>query len=74
MRQWEISPAFDAPALEAQFKEMAAAAGIKAGDLLMPLRVMLVGAKFGPGVFEIAVMLGKDESLNRVRHTLGLLK
>jgi glutamyl-tRNA synthetase len=74
IRQWEDGQSFDAAGLETRFKEMAAAAGIKPGDLLMPLRIMLVGAKFGPGVFEITEMLGREESLSRIRYTLGLLE
>jgi glutamyl-tRNA synthetase len=73
MSQWKGGQDFDAAVLETQFKEMAAAAGIKPGDLLMPLRVMLVGAKFGPGVFEVASMLGREESISRIRYTLGIL-
>jgi len=34
---------------------------------------MLVGGKFGPGVFDIAEILGKDETIKRIKHTLGLL-
>ncbi len=40
----------------------------------MPLRIMLVGAKFGPHVFDIAVLLGRDETIRRIRHTLQLLQ
>jgi glutamyl-tRNA synthetase len=75
IRQWELQPGWgDAHTLEAGFKEMAAAAAIKPGDLLLPLRVMLVGGKFGPHVFDIAALLGRRETIERVRHTLGLLK
>ena len=75
IRQLELGGELTDPhALEAQFKEMAAAAGIKPGELLMPLRIMLVGGKFGPHVFDIAVVLGKEETIRRIRHTLGLLK
>jgi glutamyl-tRNA synthetase len=70
----ELNPDLDAHALEAQFKEMAAAAAIKPGDLLMPFRLMLVGGKFGPGVFDIVVLLGKEETIRRIRHMLNLLK
>lgn len=59
--------------LEKTFKEIAAASQIKAGDVLLPFRVMLVGAKFGPGVFDIAVALGKVETVARIRHALQLL-
>jgi glutamyl-tRNA synthetase len=73
VRQFELMPQWEAGALEKEFTEMAAAATIKAGDLLLPLRIMLVGAKFGPGVFAIAGLLGREETLHRIRHTLGLL-
>jgi glutamyl-tRNA synthetase len=54
--------------LEAQFKALAAQKNIKPGDVLMPLRVMLVGGKFGPGVFDIATLIGKEETIRRI-HT-----
>ena len=59
--------------LEACFKESAAAAQLKPGDLQLPLRIMLVGGKFGPPVFEIAEVLGREETLRRIGHTLQLL-
>jgi len=70
---FEQTETFEAGPLETHFKEMAAAAVIKPGELLLPLRVMLVGGKFGPGVFDIAAMLGSEETVQRIRHTLGLL-
>lgn len=74
IRQWQLEQGWDAHTLETGFKEMAAAATIKPGELLLPLRIMLVGGKFGPHVFDIAVLLGRRETIERVRHTLGLLK
>ncbi|SFQ43837.1 glutamyl-tRNA synthetase [Parafilimonas terrae] len=59
--------------LENSFKELAAASQIKPGDVLLPLRIMLVGGKFGPHVFNIAEVLGKKETINRIKHTLSLL-
>ncbi len=59
--------------LEKTFKELAAEKQIKPGDVLMPLRVMLVGGKFGPGVFDIAALLGKKETLARIEYGLSLL-
>jgi glutamyl-tRNA synthetase len=73
IRQYELATTFEAATLEAGFKEMAAAAAIKPGELLLPLRVMLVGAKFGPGVFDIAGALGKEDTIQRIRHALDLL-
>lgn len=74
IRQFELHPNWEVASLEATFKEIAAAAAIKPGDLLLPLRVMLVGGKFGPHVFDIAVLLGREETLGRVRRVLALLE
>jgi glutamyl-tRNA synthetase len=62
-------------AIEEAFKNLAAEHSIKVGELQMILRVMLVGSKKGPAVFEIAHVLGADETAERIRlcmQTLGL--
>lgn len=44
------------------------------GKVMPPLRLALVGAMQGPHVFDILSLLGKEESLNRMKHicdTLG---
>ncbi|MEE1946528.1 glutamate--tRNA ligase [Pedobacter sp. KR3-3] len=51
---------------ETQFKALAENKGFKPGELMLPLRVMLVGGKFGPGVFDIANVLGKTETQRRI--------
>jgi glutamyl-tRNA synthetase len=51
---------------EEQFKALAEAKGIKAGELMLPFRIMLVGGKFGPGVFDIAKTLGKTATQERI--------
>jgi glutamyl-tRNA synthetase len=33
---------------------------------MLPFRIMLVGGKFGPGVFDIAKLLGKTTTQNRI--------
>jgi glutamyl-tRNA synthetase len=57
-------------ALEATFKQTAESAGIKPGELQLPLRIMLVGGKFGPPVFQIAAVLGRNETSARIRYAL----
>ena len=59
--------------LEKTFKEIAAVNEIKAGELMLPLRIMLVGGKFGPHVFNIAEVLGKEETIKRIEYALRLL-
>lgn len=51
---------------EEDFKTLAEQNGFKPGELMLPLRIMLVGGKFGPGVFDIAALLGKQETQNRI--------
>ena len=59
--------------LEANFKELATAHEIKPGDLLLPLRIMLVGGKFGPGVFEIIESIELSDTNARIEHSLRLI-
>ncbi len=54
-------------ALETGFTEFAAQKGLKKGELMLPLRIMLVGGKFGPGVFAIAELIGKEETMKRIK-------
>lgn len=73
IRSYEVIQLWNANDLEATFKEIAAANGLKPGELMLPFRIMLVGAKFGPGVFDIATLIGKKETIDRIRHTMALL-
>jgi glutamyl-tRNA synthetase len=59
--------------LESSFNEQMTASGLKKGDVLLPLRIMLVGGKYGPGVFDIAEAIGKEETKKRITDTLSNL-
>lgn len=61
-----------AASLENSFKELATEKTIKPGELQLPFRIMLVGGKFGPPVFNIAELLGKAETINRIEKALPL--
>lgn len=75
--QWAIGLAsvetWDTPSIEADFKQAAADGGIKPGELQLPLRVMLVGGKFGPPVFEIAAIVGREQTISRIKAVLAEL-
>lgn len=43
------------------------------GAVLWPMRYALTGAKRSPDPFTVASILGKDESLRRIRHAITLL-
>ncbi len=62
----------DAVVFEQQFKALMEEKGLKAGDVMLPFRIMLVGGKFGPHVFDIAALLGKDETINRIEQALAV--
>lgn len=63
---------WNAGVLENSFKELAVEKNIKPGELQLPFRIMLVGGKFGPPVFNIAEILGKEETLNRIQKAVPL--
>ncbi len=58
--------------IEQLFKSKAEEKGIKIGELMLPFRIMLVGGKFGPQVFEIAALIGQEETIDRIK--IGLLQ
>ena len=73
IRNYSMSTSWNHTELENSFKEIASVNRIKPGELMLPFRIMLVGAKYGPGVFDIAVLLGKEETLKRIRLALSIL-
>jgi glutamyl-tRNA synthetase len=61
---------WNAASIESLFKQLAEQASIKPGELQLPFRLMLVGGKFGPTVFDIAALLGKEETASRIHYGL----
>lgn len=53
--------------LESFYKLAIQASGMKMGELMLPFRIMLVGGKFGPHVFDIADRLGREETVARMK-------
>ena len=53
-------------ALEASLKSMAEALGLGLGKLAQPLRAALTGQTTSPGIFDVLVLLGREESLARI--------
>ncbi|WP_231425595.1 MULTISPECIES: glutamate--tRNA ligase [Pedobacter] len=62
----------DAASEEVAFKALAEEKGFKPGELMLPFRIMLVGGKFGPGVFDIAVLLGVEETKARIAKAVNV--
>ena len=57
---------WDHDAADVAVREVAEQTGIKLGKLAQPLRAALTGKTTSPGIFDVLVLLGKDESLARI--------
>lgn len=60
--------------LETEIKSLIEEKKVGVGDMLWPMRVALSGRKASPGPFEIAEVLGKKESLERIKKAIDLLR
>ncbi len=69
--EWAVAleqlPEWSEHVIEANFNEFAVSKGLKKGELMLPLRIMLVGGKYGPGVFIISDIIGKEETIKRIK-------
>ena len=63
----EKAEEWDAPALETAIKAFAEEQGLKLGKVAQPLRAALTGKSTSPGVFDVLALVGRDESLARIR-------
>ncbi len=63
----EAVTVWDAQTLEAAVRAEAEASGLKLGALAQPLRAALTGRATSPGIFDVFVVLGREESLGRLR-------
>jgi glutamyl-tRNA synthetase len=58
---------WEASAIEATLRALAEERGLKPRDAFQPLRLAITGSKISPGLFESIELLGRDESLVRLR-------
>jgi glutamyl-tRNA synthetase len=63
----EGQTSWETGALEAALRSHAEASGIKFGQIAQPLRAALTGRGVSPGIFDVMIALGKEESINRIR-------
>ena len=57
---------WDLASVEGAIREIADSAGVKLGKLAQPLRAALTGRTTSPGIFDVLVLLGREESLSRI--------
>jgi glutamyl-tRNA synthetase len=65
-RALEAVSDWTAESLESALRLQAEAAGIGGGKLIHPFRVALLGVAVSPGIFEVAVVLGRERTLSRL--------
>lgn len=72
-KEFDALPDWSSAFIEDAFKKQAVVCNIKPGELQLPFRIMLVGGKFGPPVFDIAEIIGKEETVSRINIFLGAI-
>jgi len=60
LNDWSVA------ALDGAARAFAEARGLKLGKVAQPLRAALTGRTISPGIFEVMVLIGKEESLARL--------
>ena len=58
---------FTAERIEAALKELCERLGLKPRQAFQPIRVAVTGSKISPGLYESLELLGREESLARLR-------
>lgn len=64
---------FDVTTSEQALRALAEARGVSAAKLIHPLRLALTGRGASPPIFDVAVVLGKERSLRRLRRLIATL-
>ena len=65
--RFEALSSWTPEALEAEVRAFAGETGRKLGKVAQPLRAALTGKSTSPGIFDVLEMLGREESLARIR-------
>jgi glutamyl-tRNA synthetase len=60
LNEWSV------PAIDAAMRRLSEEKGLKLGKLAQPLRAALTGRTVSPGIFEVMVLIGRDESMARL--------
>ena len=64
-------PDWETGALEAAVRQFTEDMGLKLGKVAQPLRAALTGGSTSPGIFDVLVSLGREESLGRIEDQAG---
>jgi glutamyl-tRNA synthetase len=70
LKELQSLPLWNHETIYAAIRDYTDRTGIKMGQLMNPLRLLVVGANQGPGMMDIAETLGKEEFLLRIEDGL----
>jgi glutamyl-tRNA synthetase len=73
-REFADLPDFTPDSMEPVFQRAAEKRGEKLGKVAQPVRVALTGGTVSPGIFEVMDVLGRDEVIRRLLHTVGTIR
>ncbi|MZG52817.1 MAG: glutamate--tRNA ligase [Nitrospinae bacterium] len=62
---------FSAENIETLFKKIVEEEGLKLGKLAQPIRVALTGTTVSPGIYDVVLLLGKEECLKRLGNVIN---
>lgn len=65
---------FGRDSLEQLLRAVATKNGLSSGEILWPIRVALTGKVASPGAFEVLSVLGKEESLKRIKKAIEVIQ
>jgi glutamyl-tRNA synthetase len=66
----EAAPEWTVAGTEGAVRELSDKLGAKLGQLAQPLRAALTGQSTSPGIFDVLAVLGREESLGRLKEQL----
>jgi glutamyl-tRNA synthetase len=65
LNEWTV------PAIDAAARAFAESRGLKLGKVAQPLRAALTGRTVSPGIFEVMILIGRDETMARLADQNG---
>jgi len=72
--QLETLSPFTAAEIESALKSFCEAKGIKTAEMVHPIRLAVSGASFGPSLFHLLEIVGKEATLRRIKRATECLK
>jgi glutamyl-tRNA synthetase len=67
-------PEWTIDACDRAYTELAQREGVGRGKLIHPTRLALSGKTFGPGLFDIMYVLGRDETISRLNDAIKFIE